>query len=155
MKSKKKSVVALSLAVAGSLMVAGIAAAAYATNFNSFPTLQQGASGGYVRALQANLYAFGQAATVGTIDGSFGSSTKTAVQNFQTAYGLTSDGSMGPASWSKMSAYTVAETTSTFWLDTPSSTTYYVDYNNPTTSSLVGKLKYKSDNTIVNSFTVY
>lgn len=38
------------------------------------------------------------------IDGSFGAQTKTAVANFQKAYGLTSDGIAGPATFSKIYA---------------------------------------------------
>jgi zinc D-Ala-D-Ala carboxypeptidase len=155
MKKKKKSAVILSSMLIGSLMVAGVASAA-ANDFSGFPTLSSGATGGYVRALQANLYAFGQSGTVGTIDGSFGTATTTAVKNFQTGEGLTSDGVMGSASWSKMSYYTtVAITDKEFWLWTDKSTTYWVDYLNQTGGGLKYYLEYKSNNTVINSGTVY
>ena len=39
------------------------------------------------------------------IDGQFGRVTKTAVANFQTAYGLASDGVAGPIGWSNLTWY--------------------------------------------------
>jgi hypothetical protein len=57
-------------------------------------TLKPGDSGAQVRALQRALKALGY--PVGTIDGQYGPSTKTAVASFQHAAGLTADGVFGP-----------------------------------------------------------
>jgi peptidoglycan hydrolase-like protein with peptidoglycan-binding domain len=50
-------------------------------------------TGTYVSNLQTDLTSAGF--PVGAIDGIFGSATQTAVKNFQTANGLTSDGKAG------------------------------------------------------------
>jgi peptidoglycan hydrolase-like protein with peptidoglycan-binding domain len=57
-------------------------------------TLKPGDSGAQVRALQRALKALGY--SVGTVDGQYGSSTKTAVASFQHDAGLTADGVFGP-----------------------------------------------------------
>jgi N-acetyl-anhydromuramyl-L-alanine amidase AmpD len=61
--------------------------------------VQSGASGDAVRAVQSQLKARGYAVTV---DGSFGSSTATAVKSFQTLKSLVSDGIVGPDTWAKL-----------------------------------------------------
>jgi peptidoglycan hydrolase-like protein with peptidoglycan-binding domain len=58
-------------------------------------TLKPGDTGAQVKALQRALAQLGY--TVGTVDGDYGASTKTAVGQFQTAQKLTSDGVFGPA----------------------------------------------------------
>jgi hypothetical protein len=58
-------------------------------------TLKPGDTGAQVKALQRALAQLGY--TVGTVDGDYGASTKTAVAQFQTAQKLTSDGVFGPA----------------------------------------------------------
>jgi peptidoglycan hydrolase-like protein with peptidoglycan-binding domain len=60
----------------------------------------------YTRALQVMLlnydeYTQNKIAFNGGADGSFGPATEKAVKHFQTATGLTSDGSCGPATWQK------------------------------------------------------
>lgn len=55
------------------------------------PVLRQGASGGYVRLLQAKLGV--------TADSIFGPQTKKAVVAFQKARGLAADGIVGPQTW--------------------------------------------------------
>ncbi|WP_433946987.1 peptidoglycan-binding domain-containing protein [Paenibacillus sp. SN-8-1] len=155
MKKKKLSAIALSVSLVGSLMLAGVASAA-SNDFTGWPKLQSGSSGGYVRALQANLYAFGQSAKVGTIDGSYGSGTTSAVKAFQSGEGLTSDGIVGSGSWNKMSEYTTVETyNGSFYLWTGKSTTYWVDYINQSGGGLKYYLRYKSDSSLVGSGTVY
>ncbi len=57
-------------------------------------TLKPGDTGGQVRALQRALKALGY--SVGTVDGQYGPSTKTAVASFQHDAGLTADGVFGP-----------------------------------------------------------
>ena len=57
-------------------------------------TLKPGDTGTQVRALQRALKALGY--SVGTIDGQYGPTTKTAVASFQHAAGLAEDGVFGP-----------------------------------------------------------
>lgn len=60
-------------------------------------TLKQGSSGSDVKALQKALNA-----TTGSnlsVDGNFGSVTKSAVVNYQKSRGLTQDGTVGPQTW--------------------------------------------------------
>jgi murein L,D-transpeptidase YcbB/YkuD len=58
-------------------------------------TLKPGDTGAQVKALQRALAQLGY--TVGKVDGGYGTATKTAVAQFQTANLLTSDGVLGPA----------------------------------------------------------
>jgi N-acetyl-anhydromuramyl-L-alanine amidase AmpD len=62
---------------------------------------QSGSSGDAVRAVQSQLKTRGYGVGV---DGSFGSSTVTAVKSFQTAKGLVGDGIVGPDTWAKLIA---------------------------------------------------
>jgi peptidoglycan hydrolase-like protein with peptidoglycan-binding domain len=57
--------------------------------------LKPGDTGAPVKALQRALAQLGY--TVGTVDGDYGTATKTAVEQFQTASKLTADGLYGPA----------------------------------------------------------
>jgi putative peptidoglycan binding protein len=57
--------------------------------------LKPGDTGAQVKQLQRALSQLGY--TVGTIDGDYGTATKTAVEQFQTASNLTADGVFGPA----------------------------------------------------------
>jgi hypothetical protein len=41
-----------------------------------------------------------------TIDGDFGQATDTAIRNFQTVFGLTSDGQVGPKTWAQLEGFT-------------------------------------------------
>lgn len=156
---KKKSFKAIltPLALVGSLLVAGVASAAPALDFNGFATVRSGNSGGYVRALQANLYCFGLQSSVGSIDGSFGTGTYNALKSFQSSHGLTADGVAGSGTWRKMSEWTNVEVPNvSFQLWTGESSTYwalYGNYNNG--SNLKYELMYKSNNAVVNSAYVY
>ncbi|MFD9428114.1 MULTISPECIES: peptidoglycan-binding protein [unclassified Streptomyces] len=66
------------------------------------PTLTRGGSGDAVKRLQRSLTA-ALGSTVG-IDGSFGPTTDTAVRGYQSARKLSSDGSVGPATWAALQA---------------------------------------------------
>jgi peptidoglycan hydrolase-like protein with peptidoglycan-binding domain len=61
------------------------------------PTIRSGATGNPVRALQTQLNAKRRLSLA--VDGQFGPATDTAVRNFQSAYGLTVDGVVGPTTW--------------------------------------------------------
>ncbi|PNQ85223.1 hypothetical protein C1T20_13050 [Paenibacillus polymyxa] len=158
LKRNLKSVMSLavaSVALVGSLGLASIASAA--SDFSGFPTLRQGDSGGYVRALQANLWAYGQQGAVGTIDGSFGSGLKSGLQNFQSAKGLTADGIAGSGTWNRMNYNVSVEVPGrSFFLSTPDSSTYYVFYGTRDSGSgLRYAVLYKTNNRTVTSGTVY
>lgn len=64
--------------------------------------LKKGAKGDSVKALQALLIGYGYSCGSAGIDGSFGNNTDTAVRKYQQANKLTVDGSVGPATWSKL-----------------------------------------------------
>ncbi|MEV0691478.1 peptidoglycan-binding protein [Streptomyces sp. NPDC050388] len=59
-------------------------------------TVQSGATGNAVKAVQTELNSKGYSLTV---DGSFGPATLSAVKSFQSSKGLAVDGSVGPATW--------------------------------------------------------
>ncbi len=64
-------------------------------------TLSQGASNDAVRGVQTSLAARGYSVSV---DGVFGTGTRSAVVSFQSASGLSADGVVGPNSWAKLVA---------------------------------------------------
>ncbi len=59
-------------------------------------TVREGSTGEAVKGVQTLLVKNGRSVAV---DGIFGSGTKSAVVNFQSAHGLTADGIVGPATW--------------------------------------------------------
>lgn len=65
------------------------------------PTVRQGSTGGAVGYLQSVLKCRCSAALSPSANGpwTFGASTTTAVRNFQTFWGLTVDGVVGPQTW--------------------------------------------------------
>jgi peptidoglycan hydrolase-like protein with peptidoglycan-binding domain len=66
------------------------------------PRLARGACGNAVSRLQKGLRAFGGTNTAtdpGSIDGSFGSRTESAVRAYQSEHGLTADGVVGDQTW--------------------------------------------------------
>jgi hypothetical protein len=68
----------------------------------SQPSLENGSTGVDVERLQSALTAaLGQTIT---IDGDFGSGTEAAVKSYQTAAGLSSDGEVGPLTWTALQA---------------------------------------------------
>lgn len=78
---------------------AGIALAA---GINTSAILKQGSSGEQVKYLQMDLNGLNY--SVGTVDGSYGSKTTSAVRNFQSANGLSVDGVAGPNTLTKISS---------------------------------------------------
>ncbi|MFJ8869520.1 N-acetylmuramoyl-L-alanine amidase [Streptomyces sp. NPDC102473] len=68
--------------------------------FPSYDTLRAGSSGAQVSAAQSLLNQQGYDA--GTVDGSFGSKTTTAVTSFQRARGLGADGVVGARTWTAL-----------------------------------------------------
>ena len=62
--------------------------------------LKSGSKGSSVKALQILLNGFGY--SCGSVDGSFGPKTVSAVKTFQTKNGLTADGSVGSLTWAKI-----------------------------------------------------
>jgi zinc D-Ala-D-Ala carboxypeptidase len=65
-------------------------------------TLRSSASGADVRELQVRVAGWAGYGVNMAIDGAFGAQTKTAVTNFQRAYGLGADGVAGPATYAKI-----------------------------------------------------
>ena len=64
--------------------------------------LKKGAKGAQVKAMQMLLIGYGFSCGSKGTDGSFGSSTDSALRKYQTAVGLISDGSCGPETWAKL-----------------------------------------------------
>jgi N-acetylmuramoyl-L-alanine amidase len=64
------------------------------------PTLRLGSEGPAVAELQGMLVLLGY--YPGAVDGAFTDATEAAVRDFQSAAGLTSDGIVGPATWSRL-----------------------------------------------------
>jgi peptidoglycan hydrolase-like protein with peptidoglycan-binding domain len=88
--------------VPATLVTAGTSAAATAPSsktVTSWPVVKPGARGERVRVIQNLLIARGVRVTV---DGVFGSSTTTAVKNFQRRNHLAVDGQVGAATWRKL-----------------------------------------------------
>jgi N-acetylmuramoyl-L-alanine amidase len=64
--------------------------------------IRRGARGHAVRDVQHRLLGAGLRIDPGELDGTFGSSTETAVRAFQQSRGLPSDGILGPDTWSQL-----------------------------------------------------
>ena len=69
-------------------------------DLSPYPILRLGDRGTFVRFLQETLLS--KLYDAGTIDGVFGANTLTAVKEFQQDSGLTSDGIVGPLTWSAL-----------------------------------------------------
>jgi nucleoid-associated protein YgaU len=69
------------------------------------PTVKRGFKGGAVKGLQNALRA--RSYDPGPIDGVFGPVTENAVRDFQSGYGLTADGIVGPITWQALYVYVV------------------------------------------------
>ena len=64
------------------------------------PTIKKGSSGDAVRMAQQILTDYGY--DPGPVDGDFGTKTEQAVKQFQTDFGLTVDGIVGPKTWAML-----------------------------------------------------
>jgi hypothetical protein len=84
----------LSMVVA--VLAATLLLAPQAYALPAWPNVAQGASGPTVTTVQYLLRHHSQNVTA---DGAFGSATRSAVVSFQSAHGLTADGSVGPQTW--------------------------------------------------------
>ncbi|MCK1794699.1 amidase [Streptomyces sp. XM4193] len=69
-------------------------------DFGSYETLKDGSSGAQVKAVQHLLNTNGHDA--GAVDGAFGPTTTAAVKAFQTAKGLSADGTVGKQTWTAL-----------------------------------------------------
>jgi peptidoglycan hydrolase-like protein with peptidoglycan-binding domain len=69
-------------------------------NFTSYPTVRNGDRGAQVSAVQYLLNEDGRNA--GPVDGVFGAQTQNAIEAFQAANGLTTDGVVGPHTWTAL-----------------------------------------------------
>jgi hypothetical protein len=70
------------------------------TTASGYPTIRYGNIGNYVCTCQDALNTLGY--STGGLDGIFGSNTRNAVLTFQNRNSLSSDGIMGPLSWSRL-----------------------------------------------------
>lgn len=64
------------------------------------PTVKKGSKGDVVKMLQRLLKSYGY--DPGAVDGEFGDNTDSAVRQFQTDFGLPSDGIVGPKTWAML-----------------------------------------------------
>lgn len=104
----KSKIIALAAAASLSLGVVGVAtvetsfaapSAAARNQAKAYPVVQRGSQGDAVEVLQRLLNANGAKLAV---DGAFGDGTRGAVQAYQRSKGLTADGVVGPATWSRL-----------------------------------------------------
>lgn len=81
-------------------LVGGTGGSGDGLSFGAYTTQTSGSTGAQVTALQTLLNQQGYEA--GAADGIFGPATKSAVQAFQTARGLSADGTVGPKTWTAL-----------------------------------------------------
>lgn len=108
--------------------------------------------GGFVGALQSNLWSTGMYATVGSVDEAFGSGTYNGVRQFQSKYGLGVDGVAGGQVWTKMESFTVNVDLRTRQYSNPNSSTYktqFYTYADTHNSYVAYRLHNKSTNGVV------
>ena len=82
------------------ICVAGVARPVKTAVVVAKPTIKKGSKGTEVKNLQSNLNSLMNAGL--SVDGNCGTNTVNAIKKFQKKYGLTVDGSYGPASYKKM-----------------------------------------------------
>lgn len=98
-----RAVLASLVLTAGLLTSIAVTTPAHADECYSWTrTLSSGASGADVAELQVRVAGWAGYGVVMGIDGSYGPQTRTAVRNFQSAYGLAADGIAGPATFAKI-----------------------------------------------------
>lgn len=98
--SKKKIIsILLSIMIITGIFLAFMLQPNAAIEKPDFPVLQVGSRGAEVQALQYLLRDHGYSLTA---DGIFGNGTKSVVESFQTANGLTKDGVVGKNTWGKL-----------------------------------------------------
>lgn len=95
-----KRIISLVLVIGALLSVSSVAFAADWDWPGQFPQTSQGASGNYVRAIQ-NMCKYNAGVSI-TVDGVFGSGTRSAVKAFQNRHNLPDDGIVGYDTWAKM-----------------------------------------------------
>jgi zinc D-Ala-D-Ala carboxypeptidase len=103
----RRSLLRGSLVVGASALVAPVLLPGVANAYTWSRTLQQGMTGADVTELQIRVagYAADHASqTRVSIDGEFGPGTTAAVKRFQSAYGLSADGVVGPNTQTKLNA---------------------------------------------------
>jgi peptidoglycan hydrolase-like protein with peptidoglycan-binding domain len=103
----RRTVLRGSLVVGAGALVAPVLLPGVANAYSWTRTLQEGMSGSDVTELQIRVagYAADHASrTRVAIDGDFGSGTAAAVRRFQSAYGLSADGVVGPNTHAKLNA---------------------------------------------------
>lgn len=81
-------------------LVGGTSGSVDGISFSSYPTLQYGATGAHVKALQTLLKS--QSFDPGAVDGQFGPTTLSAVKAFQSSRKLTADGVVGRKTWTAL-----------------------------------------------------
>lgn len=105
---KRKIACFLVLVMLCCITIGTVSADSYTNSeWSSFPTAKKGASGYRVRLIQKILLGFNTTTNSlisngGGADGSFGSSTESAVKRYQDEKGLTIDGSVGPKTWKEL-----------------------------------------------------
>ncbi|NJP32088.1 D-Ala-D-Ala carboxypeptidase family metallohydrolase [Micromonospora thermarum] len=104
MKTLKRAVVAVALALPGAAIATVVAApAAHADGCYTWTrNLYQGRSGDDVRQLQLRVAGWAGNRDIVELDGRYGPKTAAAVRRFQSAYGLRADGVAGPQTYAKL-----------------------------------------------------
>ncbi len=102
MRRKRMAAAIISLAVVLSFVTSAFAVVDTYNNWRGFGIFEQGDSGGKVRAIQnVTKYYLGKGSSY-TVDGDFGSNTKSAVKEYQESRNLVADGIVGPETWQSM-----------------------------------------------------
>lgn len=100
-------VLAVVVAVLAGMVVSTLGTAAPAAAYSWTRTLQKGMSGADVKELQIRVAGFAASSPSSTyvaVDGQFGEGTYQAVRRFQSAYGLSPDGIVGPLTQAKLNS---------------------------------------------------